>query len=462
MHLKMVLSTVLAFILSVMFVLPVSAEVTLDDLLKRIEALEQENATLKGEVMALKDKQASQNEQILQVQSQATKAVASATGSATPSPAGNFLKTKFDTELYGFIGVAGVYSDADAAPSSSTNSSIVVFNSARPTGTAFSGGAAKRVSSFNFSAQDTRLGLNYKFPDLENGGKVGGKIEMDFSANNGPTYQPRLRLAYGQVDYDKWAVTAGQAWDIFAPLNPNMLNSAILWRAGNIGYRHAQLYLTNKWGDILGGKFTSKIGISDADDPLQENSGMPVYQAYAGFDTTILGTKTTLGVGGIYGKNSTSILGAKGPRNNNIYATVVGVTLKFTDWLNWKAEGYTGAKLEDFLAGSPTGITNTTTIANSKSVRTMGGFMELTYNPFKKVETNFGMGIDNNNADAYIPNTVDRQTIWKTNRTFYTNVKYSLTKDLLLGVEYQRFETNWLDGFSSNSDRVETAIIYKF
>jgi hypothetical protein len=184
MHLKMILSIFLAFILSVMFVLPVSAEVTLDDLLKRIEALEQENATLKSEVMALKEKQASQTEQITQVQTQATKAVASATGAATPAPAGNFLKTKFDMELYGFIKADATYADSEGSASAtagtSGNSSVAVYNAPYNT-------LKKHQPAFNASGQSTRLGINFNPVAIGDGGKISGKFETDFSANIGPT-----------------------------------------------------------------------------------------------------------------------------------------------------------------------------------------------------------------------------------------------------------------------------------
>jgi hypothetical protein len=291
---------------------------------------------------------------------------------------------------------------------------------------------------------------------------VSGKFEIDFAANNGPSYQPRLRLAYAQLDYAKWGVTAGQAWDFFAPLNPNTLNSGILYRGGNLGTRHGQAYVTNKWGEILGGKLTTKVGFLDSDDPYQENSGAPVLGAYSSFETKILGKPTTLGVGEIYGTNSTGLLGTKSTNSNNIYATTVGLTLKLADWLSFKSEGFTGAKLDDYYGGSSTGITNTSQLSSSKPVRVMGGFMELNYNPTKKLETTFGMGLDSANGDQTIPNAADRLVIWKTNRTYYSNLKYNLSKDLMVGLEYQYFATNWFDGVKGDDNRVESLILLKF
>jgi hypothetical protein len=140
--------------------------------------------------------------------------------------------------------------------------------------------------------------------------------------------------------------------------------------------------------------------------------------------------------------------------------------MKFTDWLSLKAEGFTGAKLDDFQGGSAIGVTTTSAAeySISKALRVMGGFAELTYNPTKKIETNYGIGFDGADSGQTISSTVatDRQTIWKTNRTYYSNLKYSLSKDLLVGVEYQYFATKYFDGVEGDDNRVQTLIIYKF
>jgi hypothetical protein len=449
---KMFLAGFLSVGLTVGAAFPASAEVTLEQVLKRVEALEAENIALKNEVNALKGTQVSQAAEITDVKS---KAVAVAAVSAAPAQ-GNFLKTGMDISLYGFIKADGIYSTADQNTANTYNT-LTIGSSPRIT-------TGKQINTFNATAADTRLGLKFKAPEADNGAKITGQFEMDFAGSGASdtvgVYKPRLRLAYAQVDFERWGLMAGQNWDFFAPLNSNTLNASALNRDGNLGNRHPQMYVTAKWGEFLGGKWATKLGVIDTDDPLQENSGIPVYAAYQSYETKLFGAPATFGVGGIYGKNATSLgLGIKGPVNDTIYATTLGMTIKPADWLWFKSEGYSGAKLDDFQGGNSTGVSSAN-LATTKPIRVMGGFAELTYNPIKKLENNYGIGLDTVANDAQT--LADPAASWRTNRTYYTNVKYSLTKDLILAVEYQFLKTDWLDGTKGSTNRIQSSVILKF
>jgi hypothetical protein len=438
---KRLLALIMVGICTVGFALPACAQATLDDILKRVEALERENASLKAEVMALKEKPA---------MPAATAQVAAAPAAATPAV--NFLKTKLDVEMYGFIMAQGSYADSDMASSNAPRVAPKENGSSQ--------------SEFGMAGNDTRLGFNVKGPDLEDGGKVSGKIEIDFANSQTATYTPRLRHAYVQLDYPKWAVNAGQNWDIFAPINPSILNPDILWGQGNVGYRHPQVHIVNKWGDVWGGKLTSKTGILDTDDVTNENSGVPVLATYTGYETKIMGMPATFGVSGLLGE-----VEASGDQDHSLWAVAFGMTLKMTDWLAFKAEGFSGAKLDDFLGGSTLGMTSYLASGlDKKPFRVKGGFAELTYNPIKKVEMNLGAGIDMVNDDAFINpvaapgvgTTSDASNVYEYNTTTYTNIKYSLSKELQVGLEYQYFKTEWVDGSKGDANRIMSAVIYKF
>ncbi len=445
---KKMLAVLIASVMTIGFAFPASAQVTLEDILKRVETLEQENAALKAEVASMKGQQSAQAVELSEVKTKA------ATFAAAPAVAstGNFIKTKLDMEMYGFVQAVGSYSDSDLAQS---NAPVAAPRETSLTNT--------DQDEFSSSAQDTRLGFKIKGPDLDNGGKTSGQIEIDFANSNTSTYTPRLRLAFVDLDFGKWSINAGQNWDIFAPINPNVINAGALYRQGNLGTRHPQVYLGNKWGEIPGGKLWTKVGIIDTDDMVQEEGGIPVFAGYAGYETKILGIPTSLGLGGLWGEAENNSF-----NDHSIWAVTSSATMKFTDWLSFKAEGFSGAKLDDFMGGSAIGFTRgsgtstaSTTDVNSKPIRVMGGFMELCYKPLKSIETNYGFGIDSANDDAFIPaNDVDE--VYDVNKTYYTNIKYSLSKDVVVGLEYQYFKTDFVDGVSGDANRVLSSLTYKF
>lgn len=445
------LAGVCVLMMAIGFAIPASAQVTLEDVIKRVEALEAENTALRAEVAAMKGKQSVQSVELSEVKA---KAVSFSAAPATSST-GNSLKTKPEIELYGFVKADLVISAQDInTTSSGAQAGIAQTNASRPN---LAGAADQEVQ---MSAQDTRLGLNFKAPDLDNGGKLTGKFEMDFSGSvaNG-AYQPRLRLAYAQIDFEKWAVNAGQNWDIFSPLNPNTLNPGILYREGNLGTRHPQAHLVNKWGEVLGGKLTTRIGVLDSEDTSQEDSGAPVSAAYVGYEKDILGIRSTFGVGGFYGQLN---LPGSGRDNGDVYATTAGMVLKFTEWLSFKTEGYVGAGLNKFQGGPPQTTGDASVATTSKALPVKGGFMELTYSPIKKTEFNIGYGVDDVDEDMQAINRVSGTAVWDKNRTVYTNLKYNLSKDLQVGLEFQEFDTKWVDGAKGHNQRIESSLIYKF
>lgn len=441
-------------------------QITLDDLLKRVEAVEKKNADLQQENASLKAEiQAMQNNQAQTTQA----AVSPQTVPASPVPAPanglNFVTSKLKLNISGFLRVENVYSTASAATAGNTQVSNVVSYVA-PHGT-----IGKAQKNDTISAQDSTFNLNIAGPDILGGGKTSGKVQVNFNnpvgSSSAETYQPRLRLAYASIDYDKWGVTAGQNWDFFAPLKTDTINFSLMWRAGDFGFYHPEVYLTDHWGDILGGKVTTQVGIIDSNDIYQDNSGAPVVGAYVSYTTKIAGKDTTIGAGGIFGTSSTSTLNVPGKNNNNIYAEDVNLQVKLTHWLSLKGQGFMGGNLANFMAGpyntSIPGITDPQNPQYSKPLQSMGGFVEFTIKPLQRLEFNLGAGLDDTtNRGSVIASAADLAVMWSTNRSYFFNVKYSLTKDLTLGTEYQYLRTNYLDGIIGSDNRIDTCLTYNF
>lgn len=448
-------------------------EVTLNDLLKRVEAVEkknadlqQENASLKAEIQDIKNNQ---------LQAQGSQAVVTAkTAPVTalvpapfPYPAAgvNPITSKLKLNVSGFIRVENVYSTSSAASAGTTQISNVVSYVA-PHGT-----IGKAQKNDTISAQNSTFNLNITGPDIPGGGKTSGMVQVNFNnpvgVSSSETYQPRLRLAYASIDYDKWGVTAGQNWDFFAPLKADTINFSLMWRSGDFGFYHPEVYLTNDWGSILGGKVKTQVGIIDSNNIYQDNSGAPVAGAYVSYTTKIAGKDTIIGAGGIYGTSSTSTLNAAGNNNNDIYAGTVNAQVKLTHWLSLKGQGFMGGNLANFMAGpyntSIPGITNPVNPQFSKPLQSMGGFAEFTIQPLNKLQINLGAGLDDTiNRDSVIASTADLAVMWSTNKSYFANVKYYLTKDLTLGMEYQYLRTSYLDGVIGTDNRLNTCLTYNF
>ena len=443
--------------------------VTLDDLLKRVEAVEKKNADLQQENEALK----AQIQTILQSQS-AVGTPAAVAAAAVPSPAPKEeipVTSKLKLSVYGFVQVENVYATGGSVAGGSTAfNNVVEYLAPRVTDN-------KPQRTDRISAQNSRLGVNITGPDLGQG-KTSGQVEMDF--NNTPTtssytdnYTPRLRQAWAAIDYDQWGIKAGQTWDFFAPLKADLVDASSLWRSGDFGYRHPQVYLTNKWGEVLGGKLTTQVGVIDSDDIYQENSGGPVGGVYASYATRIADRDVTLGAGGILGTESTSALNSEGHNSNDIYAEDVNAQVSITDWLLLKGQGYIGGGLSNFMSGpygnNLPGTTDTTNLALSKPLKTMGGFAEFTLKPLQKLQINVGAGLDditNRHSRDFITNLYtagsDASAMWSTNRSDFINIKYNLTKELIAGIEYQYLRTNYLDGNMATDNRIDTFMTYTF
>ncbi len=384
-------------------------------------SLSQENAALKSSIASLEEKQKSQDTKIAAIP-------------VPPVVTANFLETKFKAKLYGYVKVDGVYSDSASA------GVITMFPVSETT--------SHDDDAFNMSLQETRLGIDFTGPELEDGGKITGKVETDFVSTN-----LRIRHAYAKLAYKNWDILGGQTWDFFSPLGPSKLNMGYGWNAGNIGDRHGQLILSNNWGNVPGGKLSSKVGILDTGVSNQTTTGVPVGGALLNYDTTIAKIPTTLYVAGIMGAVESGTSGSK--YDERIWAGTSGLTLKFADWISLKAEGYNGSALNAFRSAgfSTTGVDTT----SKKGIDSQGGFVELSWKPTSKIETNYGLGVDKVTSAL-----ASSATSWKRNAMLYTNIKYSLTKDVLVGLELERLTARFSNGSKGDVNRIQTSIIYKF
>jgi len=333
-------------------------------------------------------------------------------------------------KMYGYIKVDAVYSDSGGN----------VGNSALQMNAPSEGAASTDKDDFVIDGRETRLGFKLEGVELEDGGTASGKIETDFWGDStGASARIRLRQAFIALNYDKWGILAGQTWDFFSPLGPSTLNFGYMWRSGNLGDRHPQIIFTRKMGE-----FTAKIGMIDSENTDQENSGGPVGGAYLSYKKGPL----YLGLGGIVGQED--VTGKDVP----IWAGTLAWQYKFTPKVSLKGEAYLGSTLNSFRGGSGTG---TYTVGGyTKGVRARGGWAQLSVKATKKLTMNVGGGIDD-----VIQSSI-ATTIWNYNYNYFLNFKYNLAKNLILGLEFQHFNTDYDLQASGDTNRFQTSMIYKF
>lgn len=403
-------------------------------LVQRVEKLEKENATLKQELSDVR-------EEIVVLRSE-TESVSVAVDKPKKSIVVT-SKPPVKIQMYGFVKADGIWND----------SQIGELSFAAPVE---SGANGADNQEFTMNLRDSRIGFDFEGPPIGKDGIVKGKIEADFYGDTlsdddaSPDF--RLRQAYVDLVFPEWDFLAGQTWAFFAPLNPDTLMFQVLWRQGNLGDRHPQFILSRRFEDVLGGQLKLRLGAVEGATSLESLDGLPHLGGWAQYDTEFLGMPLMLGLGGLYGEQD---LATTISTNTDVWAGTAGFKLRFNDLFSLVGEGYTGAGLAPFRAGSPTAVR--TGDGTGTSVRTTGGWVQLTYQHSPTLKFNLGTGIDDVQTDG-----TGTATIWDYNYTYYANFKHKLTASVWWGMEYQRLITKYTQQAGGDGNRVMSSIAYVF
>jgi hypothetical protein len=246
--------------------------------------------------------------------------------------------------------------------------------------------------------------------------------------------------AYAQLKDDNWRFAAGLQFDIFNPLNPNVLPFSYLGASGNAGAGFpAQLRVERYFHPDDDSQITITGGISD---PLpttvsntlniSEDNGWPNVE---GRVALALGPLTgegpaarrpfEIGVSGVVGQIRTTTVAI-----NQVVADIWGVGSDIRWAVNKRfgiqGEFYTGQTLGSYTAG----ILQNVNSATFTGVHTTGGWVEVYYYICpEKLHTHVGYGID----DPLDRDLASGQPI--RNDTYFTNLIWDVSKHLRLGWE---------------------------
>lgn len=419
---KKIKAGITAVIFSVNMAAAAFADETLplpQEVMEKIAALENEMAQLKTVITNLQSKQDNVEQKVEKISSQPS----------TPAQALG-IETTHNVKLYGFLKLDSTYDDSD------TDDIDAARYAQSPT-------LSANEEEFSMTARNSRLGLKF-FAPQELDAKIYGNLELDFYDTTSAHHSTQLRMrhAFAELQYPKWSVLAGQTGDVFCPLFPNTLNTnGGLWNGGNIGFRRAQVRLTNNFDVATDNKITSQVS-------LNRNGNLdngPVVEGRIAYTFPFLGKPSTIGAQALYGQD-TSV------DRVPYWAGGVDLSAALMEKVSLTGEFFRGVNLDDFLAGIGQGVNSVT----NDGIDTIGGWAQLSYTPQEKYCFNLGYGIDSPKKRDLNPRNRCK------NEVIFANVIYSLFKDIKLGLEYSYFQTKYLDADEGKNNKIITSVIYNF
>ena len=361
------------------------------------------------------------------------------------------FSTKYPFTLKGFLKADGFFSDG------SVNST-----DAPRFATGKNDDDTDFTDTFTGTVQHSRLIGKWDGP--ENGEvDVSGYLEMDlFNLGDIPdslkfnNNELRVRQLYMDLGHDSWSVRAGQAWDLFSPLNPKSLNTnGNLWFGGNAGFRRPQLRLT-KWFDfnstqrlVVAASLNANLGLTRVNGQTfksGEDSGIPVVEGSLSYQVPLSDAgNAKVGLSGLWGEEEVDSFNS----DKNQWAIGADAQLPLTEILSVKGEIHHGENTDAFLAG---GGINT----NGDEIETTSGWAQLSLKLTEMISLNVLYGIDTMSSGDLING--DREE----NQIIGTNILLSWSKAVTIGFEYDYFDTDYKNMSSENADLFWGSMIFNF
>lgn len=387
--------------------------------------------------------------------------------------------SKFNLSIGGYVKLDYAYNSANLG----SNGVITPASGAIPSG-AISGTGPNSATFAGqdqsvFSLKQSRIWFKIDGPPLV-GAKTGAYLEVDFYGDNSAAAEspmPRLRHAYGTIDWPKTQVLFGQYWDMFAPMIASTEDFRTAAPQGApYGPRVPQIRLTQKVN------FTADQGLKlvfALQDPNQTGDNQSTVTGqygpsvnYAGqifYVSKSLGlapgylslsmNPLTVGFFGLYGTE-------KAPSNGNsslsswgyglyafapLHGSKDGVNRAMTVAFEGQAYAagnlaYSSATAQSVVGTTQAGVTPGTTsntfnaTGNQKPARNWGFIGQLKFFPTQDLGFTAGYGTRyalSNGDYAGIPN-YQRQS-----QQIYANVTYDVNAAIRLATEWQNIETKY-------------------
>ena len=305
----------------------------------------------------------------------------------------------------------------------------------------------------------TRFGMNIDGGSLGDT-TLGARVEMDFASfpEGVPESRatPRIRLAYIDLAGSESGLRVGQDWDVIAPLYPAVNHELLMWNAGNLGDRRAQIqgYWRPGSGTAEAGaqfELRSSVGLTGAVDNLDLDpqiaagtsfherdgfdSGLPGFQTRASlsFEGLANDRRADIGAWGMFGRLEVDHP-VNGKSRFDTWTVGTDVTLPISSALTARGEIWTGQALSDVRGG----IGQTVNLSSGSEIDSIGGFLELWWQASDAWRLHVGSSRDDpDNGQLVFGNPED-------NRTIYLGTVYDWDIGLRSGLDVIYWETDWI------------------
>ncbi len=340
--------------------------------------------------------------------------------------------------------------------------------------------------SFSMSVRGSPVGIHMNWPKVAGDMALNARVEVDFVGGfvtgGSSAYSPLMRLKQAWVSLDGKHVTilAGQHFGVFGPLFPDTANWIALGTSGNPWIRLPQVRLTVRgaglqWDVSANRPMGSNEVLTDTvNDMISDGewSAIPFFMSRLGGQHDLgAGVGLGWGVSGVWGREkvrraldpATGKILARGEtgemHSKNADVWLADVDLKLTTkYLDVMGEFFAGANVNTFFAGILQGVAITATAAkdgnpatyNVKSIRTMGGWGQITAKPTRDLRLYAGAGIDHPYASDLAPIYNAKAPPRLYNLSAYGAAHYAIGGMWRVGLEVSYTRTQYLKDAGNN------------
>jgi hypothetical protein len=308
----------------------------------------------------------------------------------------------------------------------------------------------------------TRFGVDLAGPVLEplGGARLAGKLEIDFQ-NGGRESRavPRYRHAYLSLGWEGSTLLAGQTWDLISPLFPEVNADTLMWNAGNLGDRRAQVRYTLRPAGT-GLTAAAALGLTGAVDEKDldgdgvrdgEEAAVPNLQARLAWGRQLGAGRLEVGAWGHVAREEVTTPVA-GETEFESSSAGVDWSLPIGSGLTLRGELWTGQNLSDFRGGIGQGVNR----ARGEEIASRGGWAELGWKPGGRYSLYGGATVDDPDDDDLAAG--DRAE----NRTVYLVQRLDFHPAFRLGLDAIHWTTAYVGLDEGEANRLDLYAVYTF